>query len=68
MNFLQTEMLKSRPSLDRDNKPYNASLRIFDLPTLIEKIKHSHAGKNGGLNAVRLVKSHDKQIVLTRLL
>ena len=40
-------------------------LRLFDLPILIEKLKHTWA--KGELNAMILLKRPDKQIVLTAL-
>ncbi|MCK9404690.1 MAG: hypothetical protein M0Q26_14955 [Chitinophagaceae bacterium] len=42
-------------------------LLIFDLPTLIEKMKLEHFWAEGELNAMILLKSTDKQIVLTTL-
>jgi quercetin dioxygenase-like cupin family protein len=40
-------------------------LRLFDLPSLIEKLKHTWT--KGELNAMILLKRPDKQIVLTAL-
>jgi hypothetical protein len=45
---------------------YNALLS-FDLPTLIEKMKHSLSWYQGELNAKILVESPSKQILLTAL-
>jgi quercetin dioxygenase-like cupin family protein len=44
-----------------------ASVHTFDLPALIERMKHSHSWAKGELNAMILLKSPDKQIVLTAL-
>lgn len=59
--------LKTRPPRQKDNISFNASLRTFDLPVLIKKMKREHAWANGGLNARILLKSPFKQIVLTAL-
>jgi quercetin dioxygenase-like cupin family protein len=45
----------------------DSSLRSYDLPVLIEKMKHSHTWAKGELNAMILLNSPDKQIVLTAL-
>jgi quercetin dioxygenase-like cupin family protein len=42
-------------------------LLIFDLPTLIGKLKQSHNWAKGELNATILLKRPDKQVVLTAL-
>ena len=44
-----------------------APLLTFDLPTLIEKLKHNQSWAHGDLNAIILLKRPDKQIVLTAL-
>src|SRR3972149_5523591 len=64
---MEKEMLKTRRPLRKDNRSLNASLHTFDLPALIEKMKHSHTWSRGELNAMILSKSHEKQIVLTAL-
>jgi quercetin dioxygenase-like cupin family protein len=64
---MEKESLKGKPPLPKDNRSLNASLLTFDLPTLIEMMKHSHAWAKGELNAMILLKSPDKQIVLTAL-
>ena len=65
---MDTETLRSKPLLIRkDNQPFNASLRIFDLPTVIEKMKRENTWDKGGLNAKILLNRPNKQIVLTVL-
>ncbi|MEI8225167.1 MAG: hypothetical protein WCG82_04505 [Bacteroidota bacterium] len=64
---MEIETLRIKPSLRNDNRLLNASLLMFDLPTLIENMKHSHAWAKGELNAMILLKSPDKHIVLTAL-
>ena len=61
------EMLNSSPLLHKVKKSYKASLRSFDLPILIKKMKKSPTWANGELNAKILLKSPHKQIVLTAL-
>jgi quercetin dioxygenase-like cupin family protein len=50
-----------------DNWAQNSSLLRFDLPTLIEKMKDSDSWSDGELNSKILLKSPDKQILLTAL-
>ena len=61
------EILLTKPPLPKENRSLNSSLLTFDLPALIENIKHSHIWTKGELNAMILLKSPDKQIVLTAL-
>jgi quercetin dioxygenase-like cupin family protein len=64
---MEIETLKTNPTLSKKNRLRIASLLTFDLPTLIKKMKHDHNWEKGELNAMILLKSHDKQIVLTAL-
>lgn len=64
---MKKETLKTRPSLRRNNRPLNASALTFDLPTLIEKMKHSHTWAQGEPKSMILLKSPKKQIVLMAL-
>jgi quercetin dioxygenase-like cupin family protein len=59
--------LKTKPPLPRDDRSPNDSLLTFDLPILIDKMKHSNTYTRGELNAMILLKSPEKQIVLTAL-
>ena len=59
--------MKTKPLLVREERSLNASLLTFDLPILIEKMKHSRTYAQGELNAMILLKNPDKQIVLTAL-
>jgi len=59
--------LGTKPPLRMDNSALNTSLFAFDLPTLIENMKHSHSWAKGELNAMILLKSPGKQILLTAL-
>jgi hypothetical protein len=45
----------------------NDPLPTYDLPVLIEQMKHSQSWKKGQLKAMILFKRSDKQIVLTAL-
>jgi len=64
---MEKETLKTQTPPLKDNRSLNASLLTFDLPTLIEKMKHKHTWAKGELNAMILLKSPIKQIVLTAL-
>jgi hypothetical protein len=45
----------------------DSRLLAFDLPSLIESMKQSYTWANGELNALVLLKSHDKQVILTAM-
>lgn len=64
---MEIETLNSDSPFTGDNLLPNPSLFTFDLPALIESMKHSHTWEKGELNAMILLKSPDKQIVLTAL-
>ena len=65
---MKKESLKSKPPFRKNNRLLNASLSTFDLPTLIEKMKHKPAWANGELNSMVLLKTPAKQIVLAVLI
>jgi len=58
---------KFKTSLWEEKIPIQDSYRTFDLPTLIKNMRHSKTWADGELNAMILLKSRDKQIVLTAL-
>ncbi|HEY5589542.1 MAG TPA: hypothetical protein VIK55_00860 [Paludibacter sp.] len=64
---MEKQSFKTETSLSTDKSIQNASLLNFDLPTLVENIKLSQSWVQGKLNAVILLKSPEKQIVLTAL-
>jgi quercetin dioxygenase-like cupin family protein len=64
---MEKETLITNPPLPKDNGSLNSSLLTFDLPTLIEKMELSHTWAQGELNAMILLKSPDKHIVLNAL-
>jgi len=64
---METETLKTKPSLRKNNGSRNVSMHTYDLPVLIEKMKQSHTWAKGELTALILLKSPNKQIVLTAL-
>lgn len=64
---MEIETLKVKSPFSEDTRNPNPALFTFDLPTLVEKMKHSHSWTNGELNAIILLKTHGKQIVLTAL-
>jgi quercetin dioxygenase-like cupin family protein len=59
------EMLKTESPLYIDYKPNNSSLFTFDLPALIGNMKKSHSWAKGELNAMILLRSPQKQVILT---
>jgi quercetin dioxygenase-like cupin family protein len=64
---MEKEMLQTKSPYPKDSRSLNTSLRFVDLPFLIEKMKLSHSWAKGDLNAMILLKSPDKQVVLTAL-
>jgi hypothetical protein len=59
--------LKYKNLFIRDKRVANPSLLPYDLPLLIKKLKESPGWNNGELAATILLKSPNKQIVLTVL-
>ena len=64
---MEKETMNATPPLSEEFASTPSSMCTFDLPTLIEKMKHSHSWTHGEFNAVILLKSPEKQIVLTAL-
>ena len=62
---MEIETLK--PDLDKINNTRSSDSRLsgFDLPSLIETMKQSYTWANGELNALVLLKSPCKNILLT---
>jgi quercetin dioxygenase-like cupin family protein len=50
-----------------EKEPGTSSFRTYDLPMLVKEIKKSKAFEKGELNSMTLLKSPEKQIVLTAL-
>ena len=61
------ETLKLNQPHIRNHKSSGCSLLAFDLPSLIATMKHSDTWANGELNALILLKSPEKQIILTAM-
>jgi quercetin dioxygenase-like cupin family protein len=64
---MENEMSVAKSPIQMDYRPINSSLFTFDLPTLIDNMKHSHSWAKGELNAMVLLRSPEKQILLTLL-
>ena len=64
---MEKQPLKTRPAHKKINGSLSTLLRAFDLPILIEKLKSTPTWTQGELNAMVLMKSPAKQIVLTAL-
>jgi len=64
---MEKETVIAKPSLHRNDGSHHASLQSFDLPALIEGMKNSHSWTKGELNVMILLKSPERQIVLTAL-
>jgi len=61
------ESFKVNYLINKDNLSGNPSLLLFDLPTLVDKMKQKQSWADGELNAIVLLKTPDKQIVLTAM-
>ena len=64
---MEIETFKAEPPFLKEAESYNSSLFTFDLPTLVANMKHSYSWLKGELNAMILVNSPGKQILLTAL-
>ena len=64
---MEIETLNNRPLYIRNNRFSNSTLFQYELPILIKKMKDTPGWRNGELAATILLKSPDKQIVLTIL-
>jgi quercetin dioxygenase-like cupin family protein len=64
---MEKENLKARSSILKEKKLHNEPMLTFDLPILIEKMKHKQAWAKKELNTIFLLKTPEKQIVLAAL-
>lgn len=64
---MEIEKLNTKYLSPLGNASLNSSLHSYDLPILIKSMKQSSSWANGELNAMVLLKSSEKQIVLTAL-
>jgi quercetin dioxygenase-like cupin family protein len=64
---MEIETLNTQSPFPEDNMSPNSAFFTFDLPTLIESMKHSYSWGKGELNAMILLKSQEKKILLTAL-
>ncbi|HEY3390221.1 MAG TPA: hypothetical protein VGK38_11655 [Prolixibacteraceae bacterium] len=51
----------------KDNMADNSSLLMFDLPTMVDNMKHKPSWAKGELSTMILLKTPSKQIVLTAM-
>jgi len=64
---MQLETLKMNQNHSRNYISSGCTLLAFDLPTLINNMKQTDSWSNGELNALILLKSPQKQIILTAM-
>jgi quercetin dioxygenase-like cupin family protein len=64
---MEIETLKTDLSTLKNNRSSDSRLLGFDLPSLIETMKQSFTWANGELNALVLLKSPGKNILLTAM-
>lgn len=64
---MKNETYKPNSALYQDIGSQSPSLSVFDLPILIAKMKKQQHWEKGELNSMILLKTPDKQIVLTTL-
>jgi len=64
---MNTQTWKSKPLVHSINMHNDNSLPVYDFPTLIKGMKNKLAWETGELNAMVLLKSSEKQIILTAL-
>jgi quercetin dioxygenase-like cupin family protein len=64
---MEIETLKTDLTLTKNNRSSDCTLLGFNLPSLIATMKQSYTWANGELNALILLKSPGKQIILTAM-
>ena len=64
---MEIETLNMNRTCIMNYKSSDSRLSGFDLPTLIETMKKSYSWENGELNALVLLNSPEKQIILTAI-
>jgi quercetin dioxygenase-like cupin family protein len=64
---MELETLKTNLSHGMNYRSSDCTLLAFDLPSLITTMKKSFTWANGELNALILLKSPEKQIILTAM-
>jgi hypothetical protein len=64
---METEMLNTKTRLNKDKRTRKFSNYKFDLPAIIENMKHSHAWAKGELISMILQNIPERQILLTAL-
>lgn len=64
---MEIETLKTSLPLTKNSRSSDCTLLGFNLPSLIATMKQSYTWANGELNALILLKSPHKQIVLTAM-
>lgn len=64
---MEKDETKTKNTFKEGKRLKSNSLITFDLPTLIEKLKQKRSWARGELNAMILLKSPQKKIVLTAL-
>jgi len=64
---MEKETYKANYLVHKENSSINPSLLLFDLPVLVERLKLKRGWAKGELNSLILLKTPDKQIVLTAL-
>ena len=61
------KLMKTIRTNSKNDQFRNNSLRSFDLPKIIDKMKHEHSWTMGELNSMILLNNPQKKIVLTTL-
>jgi quercetin dioxygenase-like cupin family protein len=64
---MEIETLKAKLPLTKNKRSSDCTLLGFNLPSLIATMKQSYTWANGELNALTLLKSPKKQIILTAM-
>jgi quercetin dioxygenase-like cupin family protein len=64
---MEIETIKTNLLYTKKNRSSDSKLLAFDLPSLIDSMKQSYTWANGELNALILLKSPEKKIILTAM-
>jgi quercetin dioxygenase-like cupin family protein len=64
---MEIETLKTKLQYRKNYRSSDSKLLAFNLPSLIDSMKQSYTWANGELNSIILLKSPEKQIILTAI-
>ena len=64
---MEIETLRTKLQYRKNYRSSDSKLLAFNLPSLVDRMKQSYTWANGELNSIILLKSPEKQIILTAI-